>query len=59
MVFPGGNFAVFNSSGGFTDEATKAIVDQSVSQITAAFERFLDPERKRPLPRDKSADGEL
>ena len=49
MAFPGGNVAVFNASGIFTDEATQALVDQIAIQITAAFEGFLDPERKRLL----------
>ena len=49
MAFPGGSFAVLNASGGFTGEATKAIIDQVAGQITAAFDGFLDPERKRLL----------
>ena len=43
MAFPGGSIALLSASGGFTDTATKAIVDQIAGQITAAFEGFLDP----------------
>ena len=49
MPFPGGSFAVLRASGGCTDEATTAIVDQIAGQITAVFEVFLDSERKRLL----------
>ena len=49
MAFPGGSFAVLNASGAFTDEATSAIVAEIAGQITAAFEGFLDPERRSLL----------
>ena len=48
-MFPAGSFAVLNTSGGFTDEATSAIVNQIAGQIMAKFESFLGPDGEQLL----------